>query len=119
MFGGMDKKEQILVFAVIGFGSVAVVALGELSNVEPGSPLFKFYLNLVFGGLAVFYAVFIHFATLSWTRKVDQKKNAKLLKRLVGEKASFKSMLFICMVVLVFWIYNFSRLMGSYDISFF
>ncbi len=76
MFGGMKEKELILIFSVVGFGSVALVGIGELASVEPGSPLFKFYLYLVFGGLAVFYAVFIHFATLSYTRKVDQRKKS-------------------------------------------
>jgi len=119
MFGGLQQKDTILVFSVVGFGSVALVALGELSNVEPGSPLFKFYLNLVFGGLTVFYAVFIHFGTLSYTRKVDQRKNSKLLKKLVGEKSSFGFILAILAGVLVFWIYNFSQLMDAYGLEFF
>lgn len=119
MFGGMKEKELVFIFSVIGFGSVALVALGELSSVEAGSPLFKFYLNLVFGGLAVFYAVFIHFVTLPYTRKVDQRKNSKLLKNMVGEKASFRFISLILLGVLVFWIYTFSQLMKAYDLKFF
>ena len=119
MFGGMKQKELILIYAVFGFGSVALVALGELSSVEPDGPLFKFYLNLVFGGLAVFYAVFIHFATLSYTRKVDQRKKSKLLKRLLGEKASYSFILLFLTGILVFWIYNFAQLMDAFDLKFF
>ncbi len=119
MFGGMKEKELILIFSVVGFGSVALVGIGELASVEPGSPLFKFYLNLVFGGLAVFYSVFIHFATIPYTRKVDQRKKSKLLKKLVGEKASFGFIIIICAAVFVFWIYNFAQLMDAYDLKFF
>lgn len=119
MLGGMDKKELTLVYAVFGFGSVALVALGELSNVEAGSPLFSFYLNLVFGGLAVFYSVFVHFVSLSFSRKVDQKKKRKFTKIMLGERASYISILLICGTVLVFWIYNFSLLMEALDITFF
>lgn len=119
MFGGMERKELTLVYAVFGFGSVALVALGELSNVDAGSPLFSFYLNLVFGGLAVFYSVFVHFVSLSFSRKMDQKKKRKFTRIMLGARASYLSILLICGAVLVFWIYNFSQLMKALDISFF
>lgn len=119
MFGAMKQKELILIFSVVGFGSVALVALGELSSVAPGSPLFKFYLNLVFGGLAVFYAVFIHFATLSFTRKLDQKKKARFRKLIFGEKSSFIFVLVILGGVLVFWIYTFANLTSGLNLKYF
>ena len=119
MFGGMERKELLLVYIVIGFGSVALVALGELSGVEPGGPLFKFYLNLVFGGLAVFYVAFVHFATLSYTRKVDRSKKSKRFKALFGEKASFAVSIGLSGAVLVFWIHNFAELMRALDLAFF
>ena len=49
MFQGIEKKNLMLIYAVIGFGSVALVALGELSVVKTSSILFYFYLKLVFG----------------------------------------------------------------------
>ncbi len=119
MFGGMDKKEMTLVFAVIGFGSVALVGLGELSSVEPNSPLFTFYLNLVFGGLAVFYVVFIHMATITYTRKVDIEKKSKTARFFLGEKSSYIFSVTLILGVLAFWLYTFAELMRAFDITFF
>lgn len=119
MFGGMKQKEMVLVFSVVGFGSVALVALGELSNVDAGSALFKFYVNLVFGGLAVFYAVFIHFATISFTQKIDKGKKSGFTKFMLGEKSSFRFVMIILGAVLVFWIYNVATLMDAYDLKLF
>jgi len=119
MFGGMEKKELTLVFAVIGFGSVALVGLGELSSVEPNSPLFKFYLNLVFGGLAVFYVVFVHLSTVSYTRKIDQKKKSKVARFLLGEAWSYRVSVTLILGVLAFWLYTFSEFMKALDVTFF
>lgn len=119
MFGGMKEKELILVFTVVGFGSVALVALGELSNVDADSALFKFYVNLVFGGLTVFYAVFIHFATISFTQKIDKGKKSEFTKFMLGEKSSFRFVMIILGAVLVFWIYNVSTLMDAFDLKLF
>lgn len=119
MFGGMDKKELTLIYATVGFGSVALVGLGELSSVEPGSPLFKFYLNLVFGGLAVFFVVFLHMATVSYTRKVDKEKKSKLARYLLGEKSSYRGSVALILVVLAFWLFTFAELMRVYDLNFF
>lgn len=118
MLGKMNEKDLILIYAVIGFGSVALVALGELSSVEPNSRLFKFYLNLVFGGLAVFYVVFVHLSTVSFTRKVDKKKS-KIAKFLLGEKSSYRFSVTLILGVLGFWLYTFSEFMQALDITFF
>jgi len=119
MIDGMGKKELTLIYAVVGFGSVALVGLGELSNVEPNSPLFKFYLNLVFGGLAVFYVVFVHMATITYTRKVDIEKKSKAARFFLGEKSSYIFSVVLILGVLAFWLYNFAELMDAYDLKFF
>ena len=118
MFGDMKQKELILIYAVIGFGSVALVALGELSGVDPGTPLFAFYFKLVFGGFLVFYAVLFHFGLLATAKKID-KKRSKIMRFLFGERASRITISTIVFGVLVYWIYSFAELMGAYDINFF
>ncbi len=119
MFGDMKQKEMILIYAVIGFGSVALVALGELSSVEPGSPLFKFYLKLVFGGFFVFLVMLFDFGKLFYSRKVDQNKKSRFLRILAGEKLSYVFSIIFTAGVLIFWVFTFANLMDDYDLKFF
>ena len=105
MFAGMKQKELILIYAAVGFGSVALVGLGEISGSAPGSPFQQFYLQLIFGGFIVFYAVFIHFGTLGLSRRIDQSQRNKLFKYLFGEKSSYLLTLAFIFGVLVYWIF--------------
>jgi hypothetical protein len=104
MLKGIESKNMMFIYAVIGFGSVALVALGELSGVEAGSPLYNFYLKLVFGGFLIFYSVLIHLALLTYSRKLDESRITVF---------SF------AILVLLYWIYAFAELMGSSDFKFF
>jgi len=100
----------MLIYAVIGFGSIALVALGELSGVEAGSALFNFYLKLVFGGFLVFYSVLFHFAMLGFSKRMDEQ-GPRVLKYLLGEQTSRVMIVSIAAAVLVYWIYAFGELM--------
>ena len=118
MFKNIDSKNVLLIYAVIGFGSIALVALGELSGAEPGSALYDFFLKLVFGGFLVFYSVLVHFATLPFSKKVD-KKGPKTLKLVSGERSSrFITFIFL-ITVLFYWIFAFADLMRATDFRFF
>ena len=119
MFGGMKQKELILIYAAVGFGSVALVGLGEISGSAPGSPFQQFYLQLIFGGFIVFYAVFIHFGTLGLSRRIDQSQGNRLFKSLFGERASFLLTLAFIFGVLVYWIFALVKLARELGLNFF
>jgi hypothetical protein len=97
MFEGIESRNTVLVYAVIGFGSVALVALGELSGAEPGSFQYDFLLKLVFGGFVVFYSVLFHFAALNYSRKLDEK-GPTVLRVVFGERNSRKSIFVIVII---------------------
>lgn len=118
MFEGIESRNTVLVYAVIGFGSIALVALGELSGAESGSFRYDFFLKLVFGGFVVFYSVLFHFATLNFSRKLDEK-GPKFLRVVFGERTSRLSIFVIVLAVLIYWLFAFSDLMGATDFKFF
>lgn len=118
MFQGIKHKNLILIYAVIGFGSIALVALGELAGVEQGSVLYNFYLRLVFGGFIVFYAVLFHFGTLSWAEKLD-KEGPKYLAFMFGEKSSRFTIMTVVAGVLLYWVFSFADLMAATGFNFF
>ncbi len=118
MFESIESKNVLLIYAVIGFGSIALVALGELSGAEPGSFLFNFFLKLVFGGFLIFYSVLFHFATLHFSKKVD-KKGPKALKLVFGERSSRVTTFIILIAVLFYWVFAFADLMRATDFRFF
>jgi len=118
MFQGLDKRDLMLIYAVIGFGSVALVALGELSGVKEGGSLYTFYLKLVFGGFLVFYAVLFHFAQLALAKKIDKTKGT-VLRFLLGEKSSRTFINVIIIGVLLYWVLAFADLMSLTGFNFF
>lgn len=119
MFGGMKQKELILIYAAVGFGSVALVGLGEISGGESGSPFQQFYLQLIFGGFIVFYAVFIHFGTLGLSQRIDQSQTSRIFKSLFGETASYLLTLAFIFGVLVYWIFALVTLATELGLDFF
>ncbi len=119
MLGGMKQKELILIYAAVGFGSVALVGLGEISGSESGSPFQQFYLQLIFGGFIVFYAVFIHFGTLGLSQRIDQSQTSRIFKSLFGERASFLLTLAFIFGVLVYWIFAIVALATKLGLDFF
>ena len=112
MLKGIDSKNMMLIYAVIGFGTIALVALGELSGAEAGSFLYDFYLKLVFGGFLVFYAVLIHFAMLPYSRELDGG-GSKALKFMLGERSSRTVVFIMTILVLIYWIFAFGELMNA------
>ncbi len=64
----------MLLYAVFGFGSIALVALGELPALDARSDLFRFYIKLIFGGFLIFYTVLIHFALLPPGKETRQNR---------------------------------------------
>ena len=118
MFEGIESRNLLLIYAVIGFGSIALVALGELSGTEAGTELFNFYLKLVFGGFLVFYSVLFHFALLGFAKKVDEK-GSRVLKTFFGEQSSRVFTLCISGAVLIYWIFAFAGLMAATGFRFY
>lgn len=118
MFEKIETKNVMLIYSVIGFGSIALVALGELSGVEAGSFLYDFYLKLVFGGFLVFYTVLLHFTMLAFAKKMDDR-GPKILKAIFGEHTSRIGIVTIVICVLLYWVLAFAELMRSSDFRFF
>ena len=118
MLKGISSKNVMLIYAVIGFGTIALVALGELSGVEVGSSLYDFYLKLVFGGFVIFYAVLIHFALLPYSQRLDSD-GPKILRYVLGESSSRVFIFTLTFLVLVYWILAFADLMQSSGFRFF
>ena len=118
VFEGIKSKNVLLIYAVIGFGSIALVALGELSVAEPGSFLYDFFLKLIFGGFLVFYSVLFQFATLQFSKRLDEN-GPKALKLVFGERSSRMTTFLIVVAVLFYWIYAFADLMRATEFRFF
>ena len=118
MFEKIESKDVMLIYSVIGFGSVALISLGELTSVEAGTFMFAFYLKLVFGGFLVFYSVLIHFILLPYSRGLDEK-GPRVLKSVFGERSSRVLVTAIVFLVLLYWIYAFAELINASEFTFF
>ena len=118
MFEKVNNKDVMLIYAVIGFGSIALIALGELSGVDVDSFLFRFYLKLVFGGFLVFYSVLVHLVLLPFSKNLDEK-GPRFLKVVLGERSSRSTTVIIALLVLIYWIWAFAELINASGFNFF
>lgn len=111
-----ENKNLMLLYAVFGFGSIALVALGELPALDARSDLFRFYIKLIFGGFLIFYSVLIHFALLPLARKLD-KTGPRYARLIFGESSSLAIVVALMLSVLIYWIIAFSELLRATGFS--